>query len=1052
MIKKLLRKLAIFTALVLLFASSSFAQNKITIQKDANGWRVFDGDSPIEIKGVVWAFTPIGESYNYNLFAHSDSYIRKMIDTDMPLLKKMGVNVIRCFTTIPPRWIEYIYTKYGIYTVVNDLLGRYGVSVNGTWYATTDYSDYYTRETLIESARQTALTYKDTKGVLMYMFGNESNYGLVWASSEIENLPVGEQNVVKAGYLYDLLEKAMAACKEIDPNRPVGIVNGDTQYLELIAKLCPSLDVLGVNAYRGYKFYDSFYESIEDILDKPVVFTESGADAYNDILKQEDQAAQMTYLKSQWQEIYEQSYGKGKCQNMIGGFVFEWIDEWWKRYQTKNLDVHDDASWANSGYDLDYRDGVNNMSEEWFGLCAQSTIKEDGINVRIPRAAYYMLSDVWQLSLYDSSTSQIQAKFQNLNDAYYLAKGNEKSIKQTLTENQKIRISKASATVQTTTPVYVNGLIEDFKNGTRNWMNDLRYKNSNGDINETTAVAEGVLGVEVKPFENLSGELVLKAWTGEPFTRLGDHWASYYKDTGSLWGNNQSGEDELQYIDVYSAQINFSNSYFDLNGYYHAKHAGFEGKGDPFNISKEAFDIIGYDTYGSNAPIALEFVGKDILSGLEVIGGPEIWGAATPQVQANYYKWIPNVWILDGIVLNATGAAEFGSSENINIDPFNGYGSGLKASIYGETFLMPWFQLKAGALTSGSEKIGAYYVNNKKEIAQVNFADTLAGYAQLGTNMFNHFYIYSNVIYRGIVADTNAAQVRGGFFTADSGSGNRFEVQLGTDFTYGDISFKPVLRARTPLQKPMGRSLLAGSPFVVGLGNRQAIEAEAVFTWDSEGGTWFHEWNSDDIEGAPWAFSVSALYQLFAGKTDNLVYKSNQKATYTRNDGTSVTDYVWYEGGSLDLQNNLWQVGGRVVTNLLPDLRAIGTFNVGRLGAATGAWESAGTKEYCTFVNAGIAARYKNWIGSFDCTVNGWGPETWWRDFNMTFPFQYTLDLAYAFNDSPSFLDKTNRVGIKLVGRLFDENTSDAYYALPVGASLDGSHYFELTTYFNIGL
>jgi hypothetical protein len=185
-----------------------------------------------------------------------------MIDTDMPMLKAMGVNTIRCFTTIPPKWVEYIYTKYGIYTMVNDLLGRYGVSVNGTWYPQTDYSDYYTRQTLIEQARQTALAYKDCKGVLMYMFGNESNYGLVWSSTEIEDLPVGDQNTVKAAYLYDLLEQAMAVCKEIDPNRPVGIVNGDVGNMELIAKLCPSLDILGVNVYRDTRHMTAFMKML----------------------------------------------------------------------------------------------------------------------------------------------------------------------------------------------------------------------------------------------------------------------------------------------------------------------------------------------------------------------------------------------------------------------------------------------------------------------------------------------------------------------------------------------------------------------------------------------------------------------------------------------------------------------------------------------------------------------------------------------------------------------------------------------------------------------
>ncbi len=316
--------------------------------------------------------------------------------------------------------------------------------------------------------------------------------------------------------------------------------------------------------------------------------------------------------------------------------------------------------------------------------------------------------------------------------------------------------------------------------------------------------------------------------------------------------------------------------------------------------------------------------------------------------------------------------------------------------------------------------------------------------------MFQHLYIYGKAIYRGLVADTNAQMVRGSFFTADSGSGNRFEVQLGADVTYGDFTFKPVVRARTPLQKPMGRSLVDGSPFVVGLGNRQAVEVEAVFTYDPEGATWFHEWNSDDIEGCPVGFSLTGLYQLFAGRTDNLCYKSDSKTTVTRNDGTSVTDYEWYDGGALSLQNNLWQVGGRVVTNLLPGLRVIGTVNVGRLSASTGAWTDF--QEFCLFYNAGIAARYKHWIASIDATVNGWGPETWYRDFNITFPLQYSLDVAYAFNENPSFLDSKNRVGLKLLGRVYGEKSSDAYKALPFGAAVDGAHYFELTTYFSVGL
>jgi len=552
------RKYIISVLAAVFFLNISLFAQYIKVEKDDKGWRLLDGTTPVEVKGVVWSYTPVGESYSYDLWSHDDAYIKLMIDTDMPLLKAMGVNTIRCFSTIPPKWVEYIYSKYGIYTIINDLLGRYGVTVNGTWYPSTDYSDTYTRETLIAEARKTAETYRAVDGVLMYMFGNESNYGLVWSGTNIENLPAGEQSTVKAGYLYSLLEEAMSACKDIDPFHPVGIVNGDTQYLDLIKKLCPSLDVLGVNAYRGYRFYDSFYENVADTLDKPVMFTESGADAFNEISRQEDQNAQMVYLKSQWQEIYQQSYGKGRSQNVIGGFVFEWVDEWWKHYQTKDLAVHNtEGTWSNSGYELDYRDGLNNMDEEWFGLCAQSKLTDRGINKRIPRAAYYMLSDAWKLSLYDSTDADITRTFGSLNTALYLAVGNERSVKETLNEHSLVKIGTLDTTVQTTTPCYVN----DLKGS--DWKSAFRYKNSDGAVNEPTTSAESSLGVTVQPFENFTASAVVKAWTNAPYTNLGDEWSCYYTDTATA---ASAPSTTLKYVDVYSAAFDYDTSYVYIYG------------------------------------------------------------------------------------------------------------------------------------------------------------------------------------------------------------------------------------------------------------------------------------------------------------------------------------------------------------------------------------------------------------------------------------------------------------------------------------------------------
>ena len=128
----------------------------------------------------------------------------------------------------------------------------------------------------------------------------------------------------------------------------------------------------------------------------------------------EDQATQARYLLGQWQEIYEQSSGKGRVGNAIGGLVFQWSDGWWKFGQESRLDIHDtNASWPNGGYAEDFVEGENNMNEEWWGICAKGLPDDRGLFDIYPRAAYYALRQAFRLDPYAPATdlAAIRAHF-----------------------------------------------------------------------------------------------------------------------------------------------------------------------------------------------------------------------------------------------------------------------------------------------------------------------------------------------------------------------------------------------------------------------------------------------------------------------------------------------------------------------------------------------------------------------------------------------------------------------------------------------------------------
>lgn len=400
-------------------ASILLAQpDDIVIQQNDEGHKLIVNGKDFMINGMNWDYFPIGTNYTFILWEQTDDFIKAALEAEMTLLEEMGVNAIRVYTGIQPKWIEYIFDNYGIHTMLNHSFGRYGLTIDGDWVGQTDYADPRVRELLLSEVKELAVTFRNTRGLLLYLLGNENNYGLFWEGAETENIPIEDRNSTKrARAMYRLFNEAAQLMHTHDTAHPVAICNGDLQFLNVIIEECPDIDIFGTNIYRGVSFGDAF-QRIADEYHKPILLTEFGADAFNSKKNVEDQEAQGLYLTNNWQEIYENAAGLGKANNSIGGFTFQFSDGWWKYGQTNNLDIHDvTASWSNQGYNHDFVTGMHNMNEEWFGICAKGQSNEKGLYTLHPRKAYFILKVVHQLNPYqkDMTVHLIQRFFSKFN-------------------------------------------------------------------------------------------------------------------------------------------------------------------------------------------------------------------------------------------------------------------------------------------------------------------------------------------------------------------------------------------------------------------------------------------------------------------------------------------------------------------------------------------------------------------------------------------------------------------------------------------------------------
>ena len=597
-----LRRLLALAVLVL--GAQSAQAEQIEIVKDSDGSRLEVDGEPFMVFGMNWGYMPIGQNYSYDFWGRSDAFIVAALDREMSLMRDMGVNTIRHYVGMPPRWVQYVYEKFGIYTVINHTVGRYGMTIGGVWHPVTDYSDPEVRETLKAEVRALVEEFEGTPGLLMWLLGNENNYGLSWSSFEIEALPEGEQNEARARHLYSLFGEIIDEIKATDSGHPVAIANGDLQYIDIIAEECTGLDVLGSNVYRGISARD-YYQVIEDKLGVPTMFTEFGADAFNAITQSEDQITQAKYLIGQWEEIYEQSSGKGRVGNAIGGMIFQWSDGWWKFKQEERLDIHDtNASWPNDAYPEDYREGENNMNEEWWGICAKGYTDANGLYQVYPRAAYYAMRDAFKLDPYapDTDIQTIKEHFGSI---------------QPMGSVLQARGDKAALGAENSSRVRLSGLRMEFTTYSTGGENI-----STPPIEQPQAGYPSYLGFdsgqsfyadfEGRPSDAVMGTLSLNFLGRVPVNPIDE---IFYENRGRSRTILDDNGDPLQLesierVKVYQASLTWDDRLFTMDYFYRTGHLHWQYEGDFFGLYRDAYYGENVDIYNGAAPNGVQMTGK----------------------------------------------------------------------------------------------------------------------------------------------------------------------------------------------------------------------------------------------------------------------------------------------------------------------------------------------------------------------------------------------------------------------------------------------------------
>ena len=1026
-----------------LFSFSFFAQaNKVQVLDNQEGMKLVVNGKDFMINGMNWDYFPIGTNYSYSLWKQSEDVIKAALDSEMGLLQNMGVNAIRVYTGIQPKWITYIYETYGIHTMLNHSFGRYGLTINGAWVAKTNYADADTQAFLLKEVTDLVAKYKNTPGLLLYLLGNENNYGLVWKGAETEDLPVNEDDYsVAAKYLYKMFNKAAIAMKELDGAHPIAMCNGDLGFLDIVAKECTDVDIYGTNMYRGKSFGDAF-KRVKKELNMPILFTEFGSDAFNAVANAEDQKMQSFFMVENWKEIYQNASGLGKAENSLGGFTFQFSDGWWKFGQTKDLDVHDNnASWFNGGYFLDAKVGTNNMNEEWFGICAKGPTNAAGLYTLYPRAAYYSLKEAHSINpLETGMTANLVTKhFSDISlmDGVLRARGDKAAIG----GNEKIRLSNLRAeftTFNTGGSLLTTPSVADPEN--------MGYPNRTGFDH----MQSYFIGVQGQPSANMRAEVnfnilgnVAENAIDEIFYENRNRPVVVNTDDGNvtLTDNNR--------VQVYNASFDWKSDDFDVRGFYRTGHYHWQYEGDVFGLYPEANYGPNLDIYGGEV-IGIEVDGKGVLDGLKAAFGPQLWWGANPAVLLKYRKKIGNYDFTGVYHEDVSENGEAQTSGFIPLPKTRRLTLALERKY--ENFGFQLGGIWGGQPLNGREFQDIRYNNdgtNDVVVDKINSSDNWGGKLKI-TYTKGTFNWYAQSAVMGLVANggADATTTFTGWKLKDSGSGNQTNFLTGFTFNSGNLQIAPNFLWQKPLVAAMPNDVNApgrlrniqSDPFIV-RANRETTAGEILFSYDPTPGTWMYEWDNDRAEDAKFAMNLGVVYRHLPTTQDAWIGFFANRSSFAFPTSAPAED--------------LWEVNSRIVSKRSPEFGFIANLYYGN-GQANGS-----DARLIKRGGGDIRMIYNKLKVTATAKFNDWGPFDYHRDFNLTYPTQLMLDFSTTLGKPGWFILPNTKMGIRGTWRSLNEfsprytpNIALPYTSTPIASPVgfsNGSEW-EFRTYIHINI